>query len=86
MDDAAPASAEDEEKDVVVFVYDKATSTVKKVVVKTGIQDTRFIEIIGGLSKGQQLVSEPYNVILRTLKDGLKVVVVDKNKLFETKK
>ncbi|WP_416439428.1 efflux RND transporter periplasmic adaptor subunit [Phnomibacter sp. MR] len=85
MDDAAPASSEDEEKDVVVFVYDKATSTVKKVIVKTGIQDTRFIEITSGLTKGQQVVSEPYNVIFRTLNDGMKVIVVDKAKLFEVK-
>jgi len=85
MDDAAPASSEDEEKDVVVFVYDKASSTVKKVIVKTGIQDTRFIEITSGLTKGQQVVSEPYNVIFRTLNDGMKVIVVDKAKLFEVK-
>jgi HlyD family secretion protein len=85
-DEAAPVTDEDEEKDVVVFIYDKATTTVKKVKVKTGIQDTRYIEITEGVSKGQQVVTEPYNVILRTLKDGMKVLLVEKNKLFETKK
>lgn len=48
MDDAAPVSGDEDEKDIVVFVYDKATTTVKKVVVKTGIQDTRYIEITSG--------------------------------------
>lgn len=85
MDDAAPVSGDEDEKDIVVFVYDKATTTVKKVVVKTGIQDTRYIEITGGLTKAQQVVSEPYNVIFRTLNDGMKVIVVDKSKLFEVK-
>ncbi|MCU0334461.1 MAG: efflux RND transporter periplasmic adaptor subunit [Chitinophagaceae bacterium] len=85
QDDTAPASSEEEEKDVVVFVYDKATNTVKKAVIKTGVQDTRYIEVVSGLQKGQQVVSEPYNVIFRTLKDGTKVTVVDKNKLFEVK-
>ena len=85
MDDAAPVSGDEDEKDIVVFVYDKATTTVKKVVVKTGIQDTRYIEITSGLTKGQQVVSEPYNVIFRTLNDGMKVIVVDKSKLFEVK-
>lgn len=83
--DAAPAASQDDDKDVVVFLYDKATSTVKKAVVETGIQDTRFIEITKGLSKGQVIVTEPYNVIFRILKDGMKVLVVDKAKLFEAK-
>jgi len=83
MDDSAPASGEEDEKDIVVFVYEKATSTVKKVKIKTGTQDTRYIEITEGLTKDQQVVSEPYNVIFRTLKDGMKVMVVEKSKLFD---
>jgi HlyD family secretion protein len=83
MDDAAPVSGDEDEKDIVVFVYDKATSTVKKVKIKTGTQDTRYIEITEGLTKDQQVVSEPYNVIFRTLKDGMKVMVVEKSKLFD---
>lgn len=85
MDDKAPAASDEDEKDVVVFVYDKATNTVKKVPVKTGVQDTRYIEVVSGLTKGQEVVSEPYNVIFRTLKDGMKVQVVEKSKLFEVK-
>lgn len=85
-DEAAPASSDDDEKDVVVFVYDKATSTVKRVKVETGIQDTRFIEITSGLKNGQEIVAEPYNTIYKILQDGMKVKVVDKNKLFEVKK
>jgi HlyD family secretion protein len=85
QDDAAPVSAEDDEKQIVVFVLDSA-STVKKRLVTTGIQDTRYIEITDGLKTGDQIVSEPYNTIYKILKDGMKVKVVDKNKLFEVKK
>jgi HlyD family secretion protein len=84
--DAAPVSGEEDEKEVVVFVLDKATATVKKKLVKTGIQDTRFIEITEGLTMGEEVVSEPYNVIFRTLKNGDKVKVVPKDQLFEAKK
>jgi HlyD family secretion protein len=76
----------DEEKEVVVFVLDKGTQTVKKVVVKTGIQDTKYIEVMEGLKGGEEVVCEPYNTIFRVLKDGLKVAVVEKATLFEAKK
>lgn len=77
---------EDDSKEVVVFVYDAKTLAVKKVKVTTGIQDTRNIEITGGLQQGAEVVSEPYNTIYRLLKDGMKVKVVEKEKLFEIKK
>lgn len=86
QDDAAPVSGDDDDKEVVVFVYDKATSSVKKVKVQTGIQDTRYIEIVSGLKTGQEIISEPYNTISKVLRDGMKVNVVDKSKLFEVKK
>lgn len=82
----ATTPMDDEDKQIVVFVYDKTTQTVRKVVVETGIQDTRYIEILSGLKEGQEVVTEPYNVIYRTLKDDLKVLVVDKEKLFQVKK
>ena len=86
QDDAAPVSADDDDKQIVVFLLDSAKSSVKKAVVTTGIQDTRFIEITSGLKPGDVIVSEPYNTIYKILKDGMKVNVVDKSKLFEVKK
>jgi HlyD family secretion protein len=38
------------------------------------------------LAPGEQVVSEPYNAISRTLKQETKVNVVEKEKLFEVKK
>jgi len=73
------------ELDEVVFVLQK-DGTVKKVVVKTGIQDINNIEITEGLKAGDEIVVGPYNVISKTLKNGTKVKVVPKDKLYEVKK
>lgn len=67
--------------DEVVFVMQKDGS-VKKVNVKTDIQDINYIEITSGLTDSAEVVSAPYNVISKTLKDGMKVKVVPKEQLF----
>jgi HlyD family secretion protein len=59
--------------------------TVKKVKVKTGVQDINYIEITDGLKEGEQVVTGPYDVVSKTLKDGDKVKVVSKNEVFSTK-
>jgi HlyD family secretion protein len=65
----------------VVYVLQK-DGTVKKMVVKSGIQDMGYIEILRGLNPGDEVVSGPYSAISTTLKDGMKVKVVPKDKLF----
>lgn len=57
-----------------VFVYQKDSSVVKLVPVTTGIQDTYHIEV-GGVAEGDAIVIAPYDAIIRTLKDGDKVLV-----------
>lgn len=76
---------EADDLDVLVFVKDSADK-VKKVKVKTGIQDINYIEITEGLKAGQQVVTGPYDVVSKTLKPDDKVKVVDKKELFEVKK
>lgn len=71
----------DSDLDVVVFVVD-ADGKVKKRIVKTGIQDINYIEITSGLKEGEQVVTGPYDVVSKTLDDGVKVKVVPKNQLF----
>lgn len=71
--------------DEVVFVL-QSNGTVKKVKVKTDIQDINNIEIKSGLNEGDQVITGPYGTVSKTLKDGTKVTVVPKEKLFETKK
>ena len=79
-----PLPQENDDLDIVVFVTDSA-NTVKKVLVKTGIQDINYIEIKKGLSAGQTVISGPYDVVSKTLKENDKVKVVDKKELFEIK-
>lgn len=72
----------DDELEEVVFVLQK-DGKVKKVVVKTAIQDINYIEITYGLNEGDEVVTGPYTAISKTLKDGTKVKVVPKDKLFQ---
>lgn len=71
------------ELEEVVFILQKE-GTVKRTVVKSGIQDINYIEI-SGLNEGDEIVTDPYTAISKTLKDGMKVKVVPKDKLFEKK-
>jgi HlyD family secretion protein len=71
--------------DEVVFVLQK-DGTVKKVKVKTDIQDYNYIEVTTGITEGVEVVASPYNVISKTLKDGMKVKVVPKEQTFTAAK
>jgi HlyD family secretion protein len=71
--------------DEVVFVL-QADGTVRKQIVKTGIQDINNIEVISGLKAGEEVITGPYDVVSKTLKDKDKVKVVAKSELFEKKK
>ena len=77
--------AEVDDQEVIVFVKD-SSNVVKKVQVKTGIQDINYIELTGGLRKGETVITGPYDVVSKTLKEKDKVKVVDKKELFEMKK
>ena len=84
IDNEGSGNALSADLDEVVFVL-KPDGTVKKVPVKTDIQDINHIEITSGIQVGDEVVVAPYNVISKTLKDGMKVMKTDKDKLFEVK-
>ncbi len=71
--------------DEVVFVL-QADGKVKRVKVKTGVQDINYIEITEGLKAGDEVVNAPYNVVSKVLKDGMLVKKVAKDQLYEQKK
>ncbi|HEY4151350.1 MAG TPA: efflux RND transporter periplasmic adaptor subunit [Chitinophagaceae bacterium] len=71
--------------DEVVFVL-QADKKVKKVVVKTDIQDINNIEITSGVKAGDMVITGPYGTVSKLLKTGDVVQVVDKDKLFDAKK
>jgi HlyD family secretion protein len=87
----APAKTNDEDKKVsnepvkeYVFVYEKGK--VKQVQVTTGIQDDTYIQVLSGLKGGEEVVSRPFTAISKTLKEGMVVEKVDKEKLFASEK
>ena len=59
---------------------------MKRVKVKTAIQDINNIEIIEGIKEGDEVIVGPYSVVSKTLRTGMKVTVVKKEELFEVKK
>ncbi len=73
-----------DEKQEVVFQY--KNGRVKKTEVKTGIQDNNSIEILEGVTEGDEIVVAPYNAINKTLKDSMQVKKVKEKELFKTKK
>lgn len=77
------ASLTDDDIEEVVFILQPDKTTVKKVKVRTYIQDINYIEILAGLKIGDEVVTGPYNVVSKTLKEGDKVKVVPKEELFE---
>lgn len=81
---AAANAVMTDEMEEVVFIMQK-DGTVKKVAIRTSIQDNEYFEVISGLKEGDEVVSAPYNTISKTLKDGMKVTVVAKDKVYEEK-
>ena len=71
--------------DVLVFVLN-TDGTVRKAKVKTSIQDINNIEITEGLKENEMVITGPYDIVSKTLKEKDKVKVVDKKELFTQKK
>jgi HlyD family secretion protein len=75
--DKADASKEPVEQVVFLIRNGKAVMTP----VKTGISDRNNMEILSGIQAGDELVSGPYRVVSKTLKDGAPVVIKDAKSL-----
>lgn len=71
--------------ETVVFVIDEKDNTLKKVQVKSSIQDINYIEITEGLKGNEMVVSGPFSVVSKDLKEKDKVKVVKKDELYEKK-
>jgi HlyD family secretion protein len=67
----------------VVFLKTGDISSIRKV--KTGVQDDKYIQVLEGVSEGDEVISGPYSTISKTLKHGEKVSKVNKEELFEKK-
>ena len=65
---AQSSTVSDEAIKEVVFVNDNGTAKMVEVV--TGISDYDNIEIISGLEEGQEVISGPFFVVSKRIKDG----------------
>ena len=68
----------------IVFVSDGTRALARDV--KTGIQDNVKIEIISGLTEGEEVIVQPFSAISKKLADSTLIEVVDKESLFNTEK
>lgn len=72
----AQKPAKKEEDKVVVFINEKGTA--KMVEVKTGISDYDNIEILSGIGDSTEVVTGPFLVVSKRLKDGEKIRKAEK--------
>ena len=77
-------SDDDMEEKEVVFIVDGKNA--KMVVIKTGIQDDEYIQVLEGLEVGAEIISGPYAAVSRKLKDGKEIQIVDEDKLYSSDK
>lgn len=77
-EDAALANTQE-----YVFVYDNGVAKLQKV--KTGIQNNMYIQILEGLKTGQEVITAPYELVSKTLKNGEEVKKVSQKELFSSR-
>jgi len=75
-----------EEPYTVVFVRNESNEIAEIRVVKTGIQDDKFIQIIEGISENEEVITGPYEVVAQSLKPGDKIKVRSNSDNTETGK
>ncbi len=85
-DENLQVESKDKKKDFieVVFVYEEGFA--KMVEVEIGIQDNTNIQIKEGLEEGQEVVTAPYSLISKTLKEGDELKKTERKDLFKDDK
>ncbi|MFO7621294.1 MAG: efflux RND transporter periplasmic adaptor subunit, partial [Bacteroidales bacterium] len=73
----------DDDIRTLVFITDGKYALAKDV--RTGIQDNSYIEILSGVSTGDQVISAPFSAISKKLSDSTLVEIVKKEDLFSVK-
>lgn len=73
----------DDDIRTLVFITDGKYALAKDV--RTGIQDNSYIEILSGVSAGDQVISAPFSAISKKLSDSTLVEIVKKEDLFSVK-
>lgn len=68
----------------LVFVSDGTYALARDVSI--GIQDNVNIEVLSGLTEGEEVIVQPFSAISKKLSDSTRIEVVDKDALFSTGK
>ncbi|MEL6986683.1 MAG: efflux RND transporter periplasmic adaptor subunit [Bacteroidota bacterium] len=69
-----------EEEDLIEVVFVTDADSVRMVEVKTGIQDDDYIHIKNGLDPDVEIVTGPYSIVSKKLKEGETITRKDENK------
>lgn len=77
--DNAKKKKKNKQPQEVIFIYDSKTKKVSKRKVKTGISDFENIEVLKGLKAGEEVVTGPFAVVSKRLKDKELVKKTDKD-------
>lgn len=76
---------EDDNSEILEYVFIVEDGVVTLREVKTGIQDNEYIQILEGLEETEKVVVAPYSAIAKKLQGGERVKVVPRKELFELK-
>ena len=79
-------NVDDSDDDIKEVVFVCRGDSAIMVEVRTGIQDDSYIEVLEGVEEGDEIVTGPYNVVSKKLKDGNTVTKVDEDELYGRKK
>jgi HlyD family secretion protein len=79
---ASESPDDEDEMYEVVFVWNEGKAALQ--VVETGVQDDRYIQILNGLAAETKIISGPYDVVSKRLKNGSSVALRNKKREDET--
>lgn len=68
--------------DLLEVVFVCSADTVRMVEVTTGIQDDTYIQVLKGLNENDEIVTGPYTLLSRKLKQGMKVQKMDEKTFY----
>lgn len=77
--DTTKNTKENVEQKECVFVYENGIAKLN--FIKTGVQDNNYIQVLSGLKENQQVITAPFRIVSKKLKDGDHVQKVDEKTL-----
>lgn len=81
--DTAKSKVDGEEDELVECIFILKEGKAQLVQVETGIQDTKYIQLITEIDLESEVITGPYTAVSKLLKDGKEVNKVKKELLFE---